>query len=124
MGLYKTLKVKDKELKLKLRAKDCVDLENKLGRSPLDVLMESNEGRLPKVGFVILVLQCSLQAYEHGYSLDKVYELYDEIVEDGKDLIDMLDIITDIFQVSGFFNKEKKREEEKQEAEQTVEPVI
>lgn len=113
MALYKVLKIKDKEVKLRLRTRDCVDLERKIGESPLNVLMRaSSEQKMPTVGFVVAVLHASLQAYENGYTMDKTYDLYDEYVDDGNDLTDALGLVTDIFEVSGFFKKEKAKKEE------------
>ena len=119
MALYKLFKVGDKELKLRLRAKDCVDLESRLGESPLTRLMETQNGKIPSIGFMIAVLHSSLQAFEHGYNLEKTYELYDEYVDNGGDLSDLLPEIVDVFEVSGFFKQEKK-EQEGVEKEQQV----
>ena len=121
---YKILKVGNKELKLRLRARDCVDLENKIGESPLNVLMRLNDGKIPSIGFVILVLQSSLQALEHGYNLDKTYELYDEYIENGGDMTEMLGVLSDVFEVSGFFKKEKIEKEESLEIEKSQENQI
>lgn len=119
MALYKLFKVGDKELKLRLRAKDCVDLESRLGESPLTRLMETQNGKIPSIGFMIAVLHSSLQAFEHGYNLEKTYELYDEYVDNGGDLTGLLPEIVDVFEVSGFFKQEKK-EQEGVEKEQQV----
>lgn len=122
---YKILKVGDKELKLRLRAKDCVDLESKIGESPLNVFMRLSDGRIPSLGFIITTLQCSLQALEHGYNLEKTYELYDKYIENGGDLTEMLSILSDVFEVSGFFKKEKmEKEDQTQEMENIQENQI
>lgn len=116
--LYKIFKVGDKELKLRLRARDCVDLESRLGESPLNRLMETQEGKIPSIGFMIAVLHSSLQAYEHGYDLNKTYALYDEYVDNGGDLTSLLPEIVDVFEVSGFFKQEKKGQEELEKNQQ------
>ncbi len=119
MALYKVLNINGKELKLRLRSRDCVDLERKLGESPLNVLMKvSNEQKVPTVGFIVTVLYSSLQAYEHGYTMDKTYDLYDEYVDDGNEITDALNLITDVFEVSGFFKKAKTEEENIKETPQ------
>ena len=99
--LYKELKIGDKELKLRLSTRDCVALEKKLGRNPLDDLMAVEQGKLPTV----VVLHASLQKYQSNYSLENVYDLYDEYIEEGNTLTDMLSVITDVFKVSGFFKE-------------------
>lgn len=120
MALYKLLKVKDNEVKLRLRSRDCVDLERRIGESPLNILMRtSSEEKMPTVGFIVAVLYSSLQAYEHGYTMDKTYDLYDDYIDDGHDLTDALGLITDVFEVSGFFKKQKTEEEQTIEKIQT-----
>lgn len=119
---YKILKVGDEELKLRLRAKDCVELESKIGESPLNVFMRLSNGKIPSLGFIITTLQYSLQALEHGYNLEKTYELYDNYIENGGDMTEMLSILSDVFEVSGFFKKEKmEKEAQSQEIENTQE---
>lgn len=121
MALYKVLKVKDKELKLRLRAQDCVNLESKIGESPLNILMRCSEDKLPTVGFITATLQCSLQAYHHEYTMQKTFQLYDDMVDEGKEITDMIGIITEVFEVSGFLKMEKTEEEMEKEQEITQE---
>ncbi|WP_143314979.1 DUF6096 family protein [Clostridium sp. HBUAS56017] len=114
--LYKELRIGDKELKLRLRARDCVALESNIGESPLNKLMECQEGKVPEVGFLISVLHSSLQAFEHGYTLDKTYDLYDEYVEGGGTVVDLLTELINVFEVSGFFKQEEIKEETKKKS--------
>lgn len=104
--LYTVLNVGDKEYKCRLTAKACVDLERKMGQNPLNVFTEiqkSNE--LPKVEDIIMILHASLQALEHNISLDDTYAIYDEFVDEGNTLIELIPIIVEIFKVSGFFKE-------------------
>lgn len=106
--LYKDLKIGDKELKLRLSTRDCVALEKRLGRNPLDDLMAVEQGKLPTITYVVILLHASLQKYQSNYTMEKVYDLYDEYIEEGNSLTDMLAVITDIFKVSGFFKEPDK----------------
>ena len=106
--LYKDLKIGDKELKLRLSTRDCVALEKRLGRNPLDDLMAVEQGKLPTITYVVILLHASLQKYQSNYSMENVYDLYDEYIEEGNSLTDMLAVITDIFKVSGFFKEPDK----------------
>ncbi|WP_042387492.1 DUF6096 family protein [Clostridium culturomicium] len=110
--MYTNLTIGTKELKLRLRARDCVELERKLGKSPLDVMMELSNGSMPKVGTLITILHSSLQAFEHGYTEEKTYDLYDEYVEAGGTLVELMPVILEVFKVSGFFKEEQKQGEE------------
>lgn len=101
--LYSTFTVKDKEYKGRLTARALVDLEKKLGTNPINVFikMSANEGYMPDLSDLIVILHGSLQAMEHGITLDKTYELYDNMIEEGKTIVDLVNIVIDIFKVSG-----------------------
>lgn len=112
--LYTTFTVKDRDYKLRLNAKACVDLEKKLGTNPLNVftkMMGNGDNiTLPPLGDIITILHASLQAYEHGMNIDKVYELYDEFIADGHNQMDMIPVVIDIFKVSGLIPEEAEAE--------------
>ena len=46
--LYTTITINNNEYKLRLNAKASVELEKRLGKNPLNVLMELSEHNLPK----------------------------------------------------------------------------
>lgn len=102
---YITLKIKDKELKLRLNARATVQLEKKLGKNPMEVFMGVEQGHLPTLADLIIVLHGCLQALEHGYTEDKVYDLFDEYVEDGGSVMDLIPVIVEVFQASGIIPK-------------------
>lgn len=105
--LYTTLTVKDIDYKCRLSAKACVELEKKLGTNPLNIFMEiANSGKVPELSTLITILHASMTQYQHNMTLDNVYELYDEMVDEGKTLMDLVPVIMDIFKVSGFFKEE------------------
>lgn len=105
--LYTELKIGDKELKLRLSTRDIVALEKALGGNPLDKLIAVSENKLPEISFIVTVIHQSLQKYQKGYTLDKTYDLIDEYVDEGGTLLDLIQIITEIFKVSGFFKMEE-----------------
>lgn len=109
--LYTTFTVKDKEYKARLNAKACVDLEKKLGTNPLNVVIEIGQQKmLPELNKMLLILQAALTTYNHGITIDKVYGIYDDFIEDGKTLVDLVPIIMEIFKVSGFFPEDSEEE--------------
>lgn len=105
--LYASFKVGEKEFKLRAPANAIIDLEKKLGgRNPLDILLEVEQnGKLPTVGELLLILHATLQKYHHGMTFEKVLELYDEFVDEGKTYVDLIPIMMDAFEASGFFKK-------------------
>ena len=106
--LYTTFTVKDRDYKLRLNAKACVDLEKKLGTNPVNIFMAmaGNDIKLPSLSDLITVLHFSLQAYEHGISADKTYEIYDAFIEEGHSMTDLIPVIIDVFKVSGLIPEE------------------
>lgn len=110
--LYKIWTVGEEEYKLRLAARNAVELENKLGKHPLEVLLELQESSLPKVKDTCLILHAALQKFNHGMTLDKVYDLYDEYIEAGNSIQEVLELIMDIFRTAGFIPEEGEEKNE------------
>jgi len=110
--LYAEVKIGKKEYKLRLGARDIISLEKKLGSNPLDIFMSIEQGRLPKLEAVLLILQASMTKYHNGMTVDKVYDLYDEYMEDGGTFMDLIPSLIEVFKVSGFFKTEVSENEE------------
>ena len=108
---YVAFNVGDKELKLKLDAKNTVALERVVGTNPLNELMKVANGQLPTLDFAITTLHASLQKLEHGYTLNKVYDLYDEYVEDGHSFVDLIPVLMDVFKAAGFIPQDDEQGE-------------
>ena len=106
---YTSLNYGGEELKLRITAAETINLEKKLGgRNPLDILMGIENGNMPSVSSVLLILHASAQKFHHGLKFDDVVDLYDKYVEDGNAYTDLLPELIEVFKVSGFFpNKEK-----------------
>lgn len=111
--LYTEINIRDKDYKLRLDARACVSLEKKLGKSPLNIFMEAQDGGLPKLADIIAILHASLQKYQSGISEVDTYDLYDEYVDSGKTFTDLIPVILEIFKVSGFFKDEEVQSESK-----------
>lgn len=105
--LYTTLTVKNTEYKLRLTSQMAIELERRLGRNPLAELMTISETKLPSIETLVLILHYSLQAYQSNISIADTYNIYDNLVDDGKALEDILQIILDILKVSGFIKADK-----------------
>lgn len=103
--MYALFNVGGQELKCKLNTRNTIALEKKLGENPLNVFMAVNDGKIPTLEVMAMIIHQSLQAMEHGYTLEKVYDLLDIYFEDGKTIIDLMPLLMEIFTVSGFFKK-------------------
>lgn len=111
--LYTTITIKEKDYKARLNARACVDLEKKLGTNPLNVFASiANSNAIPDLSSLITILHASLTAYQHGITLDDTYAIYDDFIEDGHTMMEIIPIILDIFKVSGFFKEEVEEDAE------------
>jgi hypothetical protein len=111
--LYTIWNVGDKEYKLRLNAKNAVALEQRLGRHPLSCLMDLDDKTIfPKTGDIITIIHASLQAYEHGISLEDVYDIYDKYIEAGNGMEEIINLLRDIFKTAGFIPEQEEVEEE------------
>ena len=111
MKPYVEFKVGKNEFKLKMKTRQVVALEKALGRSPLYILMEAQDGVLPSIEDMLMILAASLQQFHHGNDLDKVYDLYDEFVEEGNTMIELIPVIIDVLSVSGYIKMDDKKDE-------------
>ena len=100
--LYTTLKVQDEEYKLRLTTKTSVQLEKSLGYNPISMLMQIDNGVMPKMGDILIMLQAMLSTYQHGYNMDKTYELFD-----------LIPVFVEVFQNSGYISAVDEEEETK-----------
>ncbi len=106
---HHVIEMAGQELKCRLTTQNIVALERKIGgRNILKVLMDD---QIMSVDIVLLTLHASLQAIEHGYTMDKVYSLYDAYVESGKTYMDLLPELISVLEVSGFFTRPPQEEQ-------------
>ena len=116
--LYTTFTVKDREYKARLNARACVDLEKRLGTNPINVFIKMMSGGknniiLPPLSELLIILHASLQAYEHGITLDRVYEMYEDFIAEGKTMMDLVAITMNIYKDSGLIPEVDEEESEK-----------
>ena len=103
--MFTELKIKDETYKLRLNTRSSVALEKSLGKSPLTMLMKLDAGELPTLTDMVLILHAMLQPLNHGISLERTYDLYDAYVADGNSLFDLIPVIIEVFQESGYLAK-------------------
>lgn len=100
--MYTELNIGGDAYKLRLTTKASVSLEKALGYNPISMLMAIDNGEMPKLADVLIMLHSMLQTYHHGYSLDKVYDLFDKYVEEGHGMFDLIPVFVEVFQNSGY----------------------
>ena len=106
-------KVGEKALKLGMKTRQIVALEKSLGKSPLNILMDAQEGALPPINDMLIILWAALQQYEHGYNMEAVYDLYDEFIDEGNTMMELIPIVIDVLSVSGYIKMDEPKDKKK-----------
>ena len=111
--LFTTFKTKDKEYQCRLNVKALVNLEKRLGKNPVSVFMGIKKDELPKMEDMLIIFHESLQPMNHGITMDEVYDIYDNYIEEGNTYIDFISVILDIFKSSGILKEEAPKTKRK-----------
>jgi hypothetical protein len=108
--MYKELIIGGDSFKLRLTTKASIQLEKALGFNPVNLFMEIDNGKMPKLSDTLTILQASLQAYHHGYNMDKTMELFDKYIEEGHNMFDLIPVFIEVFQEAGYISKNIEEE--------------
>lgn len=103
--LYVDFNVGNKDYKLRLSTRNIVSLEKTLGCNPLAIFGSDGE-TIPTITVMVSILHASLQQYNHGISLNDAFDIFDEWLDEGHSAIDFVNVILDIYKVSGIVPKE------------------
>lgn len=103
--MFEILTINGEEFKLRLTTRTSIQLEKALGRNPIDILMEIEGGKIPKMMDMIIILHAMLQSMHHGYTQDKVIDLMDAYIADGHTNLDLLPVFIKVFENSGYIPK-------------------
>lgn len=95
----------DQQYKLRLGAQQIVQIERKLGGNLLNMFMRIDNNEMPMLSDVLVVLHGSMQQLQHGITVEKVYEIYDKYVAAGHTYMDLIPVIIEVLQISGFFSQ-------------------
>ena len=103
--LYEKINIGGVELRARLGVKDAIELERALGCSLISIMktQENAEDVFGSFDFICKVITYSLRKYENEYTYDKVCDLIETDIDNGKQLADFIQIVIAILEVSGFF---------------------
>jgi len=104
--MYTELTAGGRTYKLRLTTAGVIRLEKELGVNPLQIFMGIDEDVLPKLGDMLAVLHQMLQTYEHGITMDVVYDIFDAFIRDGHQIWDLVPVLIECFQEAGFLPKD------------------
>lgn len=101
---YIDFKAGNKEYKLRLNTRNTISLEKTLGCNPVAIFGSGDT--IPTITTMVRILHASLQAYEHGITLDDAYDIFDAWLDDGHVMTDFIAVILDIYRASGIIKTE------------------
>lgn len=107
--LYTTFTVGERDYKLRLNTRNTITLEKQLGCNPLAIFGDGDT--IPTVTTMVQVLYASMLQLNHGITLNDAYDLFDAWLDEGHLITDFLNVIIDIYKVSGLIQKDKEAEE-------------
>lgn len=102
--MYFDFEAGGKSYKLRLNTRNIVSLEKQLGCNPLAIFGDGDT--LPTISAMVAILFNSMQQYQHGITLDKAYDIFDEYLADGNSATDFIPVILEIYKVSGIIKTE------------------
>lgn len=106
--MYVDFSVNNKDYKLRLNTRNIVALEKQLGGNPLAIFGDGD--KIPTITEMVYILHSSLQQLNHGISLTDAYDIFDDYIADGHNATDFIQVILDIYKVSGIISGEEETE--------------
>ena len=106
--MYVDFTAGNKNYKLRLSTRNTVMLEKQLGCNPLAIF--GNGDTIPTVTTMVNVLYASLIQYNHDITLNDAYDIFDDYIADGNTVTDFLQVLVEIFKVSGLIKNEESAE--------------
>ena len=89
------LTIAHKDYNCRLSAKTSVELEEKLGKNPLAIML----GGIPKLSDVLTVFSKAA-----GISEEESYSVYDSFIQEGGSMPEFVSKVMEIYKDSGYFN--------------------
>lgn len=109
--MYVDFTAGDNTYKLRLTTRNIVALEKQIGCNP--AMIFGNGDRVPTITEMVSILNASLQALNHGISMNDAYNIFDSWLADGHSTMDFIQVILDIYKVSGIISTDNSEGTEK-----------
>jgi hypothetical protein len=89
----------NKEYRLRLNTRNVVALEKTLGCNPVSIFGDGDT--IPSFTAMVAILHASLQQLNHGITVDKAYDIFDDWINDGNSMVDFVKVILEVYKASG-----------------------
>jgi len=106
MKTFYTLTIGGEEYKLRLTASAIMQIEKKLGKSLFTALEGIQDNMIETT---ITILWGAMQPLNANFPFEKAAELYDDYIDDGHSVEELMLEINALFEASGFFNKGQEK---------------
>ncbi len=103
--------------KLKISVSAAIEAEKKLGFSLIRAWT-----KLDSLNVLTAVIWAALQRYHHGATFEQAMSLLDDFIDEGRNLEELIDVIKEVYIVSGFMKREAPAEKTQSEPENTKKP--
>lgn len=103
--IYVDFSAGGKDYKLRLTTRSIIQLEKQIGCNPLMIFGDGS--RMPQITTLVAILNASLQALNHGITMNDSYDIFDAYLADGHSLTDFIAVIVNLYKVSGIIPEEK-----------------
>ena len=102
MNKFYTMTVNGEEYKMRLTASAIMQIEKKLGK-PLFKALETIQDNM--VETITTIIWGAMQPRNAGFTMEKATALFDDYIDDGRSIEELMLEINDLFEASGFFKK-------------------
>lgn len=109
--LYVDFHAGNKDYKLRLNTRNTIVLEKNLGCNPLAIFGDGTH--IPTITIMVNILYSSLQQLNHGISMNDAFDIFDEYLADGNSATDFINVILEIYKVSGLIQNDEAKDDEK-----------
>ena len=103
--MYVDFSAGGKDYKLRLTTRSIIQLEKRIGCNPLMIFGDGSQ--MPQITTLVAILNASLQALNHGITMNDSYDIFDAYLADGHSLTDFIAVIVNLYKVSGIIPEEK-----------------
>lgn len=107
--MYVDFTAGNRNYKLRLDTRAILALEKKLGCNPLSIFGDGET--IPPLTVMVAILHAALQPLEHGITEDAAMRIFDDYLADKHTMVEFLNVIVDIYKVSGLIKNEEVEDE-------------
>lgn len=102
MNQFYIFTVRGEEYKLRLTASVIMSIEKKLGK-PLFAALENIQDNM--IETITTILWGALQPFNAGFTQERAIALFDDYIDEGHSIEELMREINGLFEASGFFKK-------------------